>query len=673
MKLLKLMLQIFRGKTMIMLFGLVLTILSFGSSLGLLTLASWFLASCYLVATIDFNIFYPSSTIRGFAIARTALKYIQRLVTHKATFDVLTKLRIQIFASILPMSVDLNKMAAFKKQIAANTQGSSTSSSSNKIGVATSASPISNPTTTIRTTATRGTASTIETKAGATSHKTKPSLAHKPTKSSKATKLTTINDNELFDRLIKDIDNIDGYYVNVLIPFLGTLLLFIGFTIGLTFISPWLALVVGGSLTLFTLILPWIFYPLGKKMSQKIEFNSTQLRLAFLNYLELQFENLIFNKQAAKLERLTTLNEQLICEQLKRDKYVNLTTFIMQILLGTLITVTIFGASYLQVLEATDLRLPGLATIFIFLVVGAIELIVPLASLFVHLGQITASAANLEPLLANKQAAKVAQELIDIELEKQPYHEIDTSELYPAPTLLQELPTLDSVAISVRKVNFAYEKTPVISNLSYDFAAGKSYLISGDSGLGKTTFGNILLGLEVAFTGDLEFTLNYKNGRQVQLLANKSEQRPLCVTLSQRVHIFNDTVFDNLLLANPELTVEQAQAVLTQVGLDYLATDLYQMLGNGGRSLSGGEIRRIGIARVLLSQAKVIVLDEPTESIDSELEQVVLEQIFSHAKTNKATVILISHNRNNYSYCDYVLRMRKTNDQTVLEPLASNS
>ncbi|RIY31598.1 hypothetical protein CKF54_06410 [Psittacicella hinzii] len=598
----KLLTRLFAGKTFIMLLGLVLTILSLGSSLGLLTLSAWFLASCYLVASIDFNIFYPSSSVRGFAISRTALKYAQRLVTHKATFEVLTKLRIQVFAGLLPMFTDINKMEKYR---------SSLNKGNNKL-----------------------------------------------------------SDNELFDRVIKDIDNLDGFYVNILIPFLGTLLLFVGFTIGLGYIDQKLALFVGGSLILVTLIVPWIFYSLGKKIAANIEQETTSLRLAFLNYLELQFENVIFNREKAKLDKLDQLNSQLISKQLQQDKYVNLTTFILQVLLGTLLTVTIFGTSYLQVLHATDLRLPGLALIFIFIIIGSIEFIIPLANLFVHLGQVIVAARNLEPLLDDKQASKLANELIAQDLEKvEDLSAVgDTSKFFPDQLSQEVVKQTHSIELEVKNFNFNYQKNAVIENLNFKFAPKHTYLIQGDSGLGKTTLLNCILGLETSYSGEINFHLQDKEGQKITSLeARSGMQRELCVHLSQRVYIFNDSIFDNLKIAKDDLTVEQAQEVLTLVGLGYLTKDLQQILGNGGRALSGGEIRRFGIARVLLSQAKLFVLDEPTESIDYALEKTVLELIFAHANKLEASVILVSHNKNNYDYCQHLLKMGKLNNTTYLE------
>lgn len=786
LKLLKLLAQLFASKTWIMLAGVILTVLSFGSSLGLLTLSAWFLASCYLIASIDFNIFYPSSSIRGFAVARTVFKYIQRLVTHKATFDILTKLRVQVFAAVLPVSTDLHKLAKLKTLAENATAGQSNTSPKKSVKPK---QPSKTDKPIITETNSNIQPATVKPSSGSTTGQTTKVL---------------ISDNELFDRVIKDIDQLNGFYVNILLPFIGTIITILGFTIGLSYIEPTLAWFVGISLLLTTIVIPWIFYPLGKKISTKVEYSTTKLRLAFLNYLELHFENLVFNNRAKHLKTIEDLNTQLVEQQLRKDNLIHIATLILQIILGLLVTVTFGFASYLGVLTDPDLRFPGLALTFGFLVIGSVELIVPLAGLFLQLGQILNAAENLEEMLNDKAANKISNFLIDevkqkeknaqeavaererlreedlkrqaqanstlykavtklkeslihdhekpqdattllanlcIELAAQQHTEAsietilalplekislelfsetelahlsyqehtkltnalgtlrqelqhrnneltelgyhpttgfkpngfedapDTTSLYPNlldPQLLQKI---SGVNVVVDNLNFSFNETKIIRSLSYTFKAGESYLISGDSGKGKTTFLNCVLGLETSFTGDISFLATNVQGQLLTTLnASKGQQRQLCTHLSQRVHIFNDTLRENLLLANPQASDAQLQAVLEQVELSYIP--LHTVLGNGGRSLSGGEIRRIGISRILLSKAKVFLLDEPTESIDYETEQKILKLIFAHAHNIQATIILISHNQVNYQYCQHILQLVNNHQgKTELVPL----
>ena len=107
--------------------------------------------------------------------------------------------------------------------------------------------------------------------------------------------------------------------------------------------------------------------------------------------------------------------------------------------------------------------------------------------------------------------------------------------------------------------------------------------------------------------------------------------------VSQRVHIFSATLADNLRLAKPDATDEELKDVLLKVELenllegDDLKAALQLWLGEGGRSLSGGEQRRISLARALLHNAPLLLLDEATEGLDPATEQRIMQLILEHS------------------------------------------
>ena len=177
---------------------------------------------------------------------------------------------------------------------------------------------------------------------------------------------------------------------------------------------------------------------------------------------------------------------------------------------------------------------------------------------------------------------------------------------------------------------------PFMKPTSFELHTGELLVIRGASGSGKSTLAMGLLGL-LPYEGSL--TINY------QERSSFSDVSGRIVGTVQRSHIFNTTVRENLRIANQDATDAQILHVLHLVELDQLLSELDNgldtLIGDFGRIISGGEAKRLAIARVLLAEAEIYILDEPTEHLDFELAMRLERVITTHLA--KKIAIVITH------------------------------
>jgi len=270
---------------------------------------------------------------------------------------------------------------------------------------------------------------------------------------------------------------------------------------------------------------------------------------------------------------------------------------------------------------------PGaLIALFVFCALAAFEALAPVTGAFQHLGQVIASALRVTEITSQKPEV------------------IFTEQPHAIP---------ERVALEINNLSFAWpeQSQMALRGISLKVEAGQHIAILGRTGCGKSTLLQLLTRAWECQQGEIRL-----NGEALSQF-DETALRASTSVVSQRVHLFSATLRDNLLLAAPQASDEDLSRVLTCVGLEKLLDDagLNSWLGEGGRQLSGGELRRLAIARALLHDAPLFLLDEPTEGLDAETERQVLDLLAEVTKDK--TVLMVTHRLRGLADFDSVIVM----------------
>lgn len=205
--------------------------------------------------------------------------------------------------------------------------------------------------------------------------------------------------------------------------------------------------------------------------------------------------------------------------------------------------------------------------------------------------------------------------------------------------------------ITVSNISFAYEEKEILHNVSFSVPQGTSCAIVGPSGSGKTTLCSLIARFWDVKDGEILLGgVNVKDYTCDSLLKNFS-------IVFQRVYLFEDTIENNILFGKPKATKEEMISAAKKACChDFISAlpDGYQTrIGEGGATLSGGERQRISIARAILKDAPIVILDEATASVDPENER-ELQQAIAELTKNK-TLLMIAHRLNTVREADQIL------------------
>ncbi len=400
-------------------------------------------------------------------------------------------------------------------------------------------------------------------------------------------RLSALRSGELFARLRADIDALEHFYLAVLVP-AGVALVSLAGVLALSLaVLPGAALVLLAGAALAGVAVPaWARQRAAVDAAQAVH-ESALLRGLLLDALRGHAELLAWGGVAAQAARIDALAARLAARRARIDFLQGLGGGAVACLAQfAVLGVLAFG---LAAVQGGQLAAP-LLVMLALLVLAAFEVIMPLPE-----------------ALAQWQATVTAAERV--------FDLADTPPAVHEPEVSAPLAADPAIRFESVRLRYADDAPWALDGVDLTLAAGARVAIVGASGAGKSSLLGALQKFYPLQQGQIRF-----GGQPLAALQGDVLRRQIAV-IAQQTTLFNLSLRDNLTLAAPEATAEQIDRALHQAQLDAFVAALPQgldtVLGEAGARVSGGEARRIAIARALLQDAPVLVLDEPTEGLDA--------------------------------------------------------
>lgn len=409
---------------------------------------------------------------------------------------------------------------------------------------------------------------------------------------------------DVLARLVTDIEALDGIYLRILVPLAGAVLLLPALIVVIGLHSVGLALVIGALFAVSAFVLPWFAARMAARAAATLAGAIAALRITALDALTGLREVRAFGAEGRMLAAVQAREASLLTTQhelASRSALANTAAF----LCGQM--------AILAVLVAAGIN-PAAAVIAAFLVVASFEAVGGLPRAGVLAGHAAAAAHRV------LQAAEAPVAVPDP----------------PQPGALPR-----GFALRFEAVHFGWQsdRLPVFDGLSLEVPQGARVALLGPSGAGKSTLA--ALALKVVAPQQGRVTLG---GIDIATLG-AADLRARFGWLSQATHLFDDTIRANLKLARPDADDAALWAALDAAHIAEMVRALPDGLdtwvGEGGARFSGGQGRRLALARALLSTSPILILDEPCAGLDAETERAFLATL-NEVATDRS-VILITH------------------------------
>jgi ATP-binding cassette subfamily C protein CydC len=438
-------------------------------------------------------------------------------------------------------------------------------------------------------------------------------------------RLMMFRSGDILNRIVADIDALDNLYLRVLSPSLIALMMSLMVTGFLWIFDPGIALCTALFLLIAGFCVPAAALRVGSHGGQRITRCISELRIRIVDGLQGLPELLVFGAFSQYLEGVARGSSTLIKNQRWMSHIRGASTASNTLLAGFAVLAVLYLAVNLVNRGALDGA--GLA-LAILAVMAAFEAVLPLPDAYQYLGRTQAAGRRLLEIVHTRPQV-----------------------VFPG----QSISLSGPVALKFDNVSFRYhENAPwALKGVDFEIPSGRRLAVIGETGSGKSTLIRLLVRFWDPIAGGIRI------GREDVRRFSESSLRRLISVVSQQPHMFNATLRENLLLACPAADDETLWAALEAAQLHDFVNDLPDGLetwiGEAGQLLSGGQARRLAVARAMLHDAPLWVLDEPTEGLDSLTEKKMMQAL--KQKTAGRTVLLITHRLVDLYWMDQILML----------------
>jgi ATP-binding cassette subfamily C protein CydC len=438
-------------------------------------------------------------------------------------------------------------------------------------------------------------------------------------------RLTAFRSGDILNRIVTDIDAMDNLYLRVLSPSAVALvmsLVVVGF---LWTFDPLIAVSTAMYLLTAGVGVPTLVSRLGKASGSKLPHQTAQLRVRIVEGLQGLPELLVFGAYHRHLETV----RQIGCALLKNQAHMSHIRGLSFGLITLLSGFAALTALYLAIgLVNRDSLEDANLVLMVFAVLVSFESIWLLPSAYQYLGQ-------------TREAGRRLLELVNA---KPPVTFPDKSTTVPR-----------NFGLEFNRVSFRYdEKAPwALRDVDFKIPAGGRVAVIGGTGSGKSTLIHLLARFWNPVSGHICL------GNEDICNLSESDLRHYISAVTQKPHMFNATIKENLLIARPGAKNDELLAALESAQLIDFITGLPDRLdtwiGEAAKLMSGGQARRVAMARAILKNAPLWVLDEPTEGLDPITERTMMRAI--KEQTDGKTLLLVTHRLVDLYWMDLIVML----------------